>query len=65
MARSPHGSRRALPWAVAQRARPLPRVVRLARAANDNSRLPALPTRMIVLSVLLALAALAVVERLL
>jgi len=62
--RSPHGSRRTLPWAVAQKPRPLPRIVRLGRAANDNSRLPGERARVVVISVLLAVAAFAVVDRL-
>ncbi len=64
MARSSHGSRRALPWAVTHQPRPLPRVVRLGRAANDNARLPAGRARVIAISLLLALAAFAVAERL-
>ena len=55
MARSTHGSRRALPWAVVQNPRPTPRVVRLGRAANDNARSPGLRVRL-----LLAFAAVAV-----
>lgn len=38
MARSSHGSRQATTWAVAQKPRPMPRVVRLGRPANDNGR---------------------------
>ncbi len=37
MARS-YGSRRASTWAVAQKPRPMPRIVRLGRPANDNAR---------------------------
>jgi hypothetical protein len=49
---------------VAQKPRPLPRIVRLGRAANDNSRLPGERARVVVISVLLAVAAFAVVDRL-
>lgn len=59
MARSSHDSPRTLPWAVTQRARPMPRVVRLGRAANDNARLPGWRTRLIVIGVAAAAAALA------
>lgn len=64
MARSSHGSRRSLPWTVAQKARPLPRVVRLGRAANDNSRRPNVPARTLAVCLVIALAVFAVVERL-
>ena len=37
MARS-YGSRQATTWAVAQKPRPMPRVVRLGRPANDNGQ---------------------------
>jgi hypothetical protein len=53
-----------LPWAVAQRVRPMPRVVRLGRAANDNARLPAWRARIVTISLLLALSAWFVAERL-
>ena len=56
MARSTHGSHRALPWAVTQKPRPTPRVVRLGRAANDNARRPNLRARVLAAS-LTALAA--------
>jgi hypothetical protein len=36
MARSSHGPRRATTWAAEQTNRPLPRIVRLGRPANDN-----------------------------
>jgi len=62
VARSSHGSRHAIPWATAQKPRPSPRVVRLGRAANDNGNAPALRWYAIVISVLLALAVLAVIE---
>ena len=38
MARSSRGPRRATTWAAEQSPRPLPRIVRLGRAANDNDR---------------------------
>jgi hypothetical protein len=53
MPRSSHGSSRATTWAVAQTPKPLPRIVRLGRAANDNGR----DTRAIVRMTLIALAA--------
>ncbi len=36
MARSSFGPNRAATWAVTQKPRPMPRVVRLGRPANDN-----------------------------
>ena len=42
----------------------MPRVVRLGRAANDNSRLPAERARIVVISLLLAVAAFAIADRL-
>ncbi|HEY4170416.1 MAG TPA: hypothetical protein VGM96_26720 [Reyranella sp.] len=59
MARSSHDSPRMLPWAVTQRARPMPRVVRLGRAANDNARLPAWRARLILIGAAAAVAAVA------
>ncbi len=38
MARSSHGSNRAKTWATEQNPRPMPRIVRLGRPANDNFR---------------------------
>lgn len=38
MARSSRGPRRATSWAAEQKPRPLPRIVRLGRPANDNVR---------------------------
>jgi hypothetical protein len=64
VARSSHGSRRALPWTVAQKARPLPRVVRIGRAANDNARRPNVPARTLAVCLVIALAVAAVAERL-
>jgi hypothetical protein len=56
MARSSHGSRPATTWAVAQKPRPMPRVVRLGRAANDNSRHTSLQARLFVVALATALA---------
>jgi len=39
MARSSFGPHRATTWAVTQKPKPMPRVVRLGRPANDNHRL--------------------------
>ena len=38
MARSSRGPRQATTWAAEQNSRPLPRIVRLSRPANDNVR---------------------------
>ncbi|SEP39275.1 hypothetical protein SAMN02990966_05670 [Rhodospirillales bacterium URHD0017] len=38
MARSSRGPRPATTWAAEQNSRPLPRIVRLGRPANDNVR---------------------------
>ena len=59
MARSSHDSPRTLPWAVSQRARPMPRVVRLGRAANDNARLQAWRPRLILIGLAAAVLVLA------
>ena len=40
MARSSRGHRPDSSWAVAHKPRPLPRIVRLGRPANDNHRRP-------------------------
>ncbi|HEU5095804.1 MAG TPA: hypothetical protein VFT77_11635 [Reyranella sp.] len=60
MARSIHGSRRTTTWAVAQKPQPMPRVVRLGRAANDNVRRTSVGTRILVVAIvtMLAMAAL-------
>jgi len=62
MARSSHGPRLAKTWAVAQKPRPLPRVVRLGRPANDNFRQPSVLVRLFVVALAAALALLAVVN---
>jgi hypothetical protein len=51
MARSFHGSRQPTTWAVAQNPKPMPRVVRLGRAANDNARRPGLQIRLLVVAI--------------
>ncbi len=38
MARSSRGPRQAMTWAAEHNPRPLPRIVRLGRPANDNER---------------------------
>ena len=61
MARSfSSGSRRTTTWAVDQKPRSMPRVVRLGRAANDNIRLPGFSIRLfgVVLATTLAMMAL-------
>jgi len=40
MARPSHGPRRATAWTTAPLSRPMRRVVRLGRPANDNARSP-------------------------
>ena len=62
MLRSSRGSNRIAAWATAQRPRPMPRVVRLGRAANDNMRQPNLRVRLVVAGLVLALAALALLD---
>jgi len=62
VARSTYGSRRALPWAVAQKPNPMPRVVRLGRAANDNARLSGMRAKLAVIGLAAAALALALVE---
>ncbi len=60
MARSSYSSRRGPPgqgaWAVTQKPRPMPRVVRLGRAANDNGRRSSLQARLFVVALATALA---------
>jgi hypothetical protein len=62
MARSSHGSRRATTWAVERKPRPIPRVVRLGRPANDNSRRPGLATRLFVVALATALTMLVLLD---
>ncbi len=59
MPRSSYGSRRALPWATAQKPRPTPRVVRLGRAANDNECRSGKQTRLLMAGLAIAVAAIA------
>jgi len=49
MARSSFGPRRATTWAATEKQRPMPRIVRLGRPANDNFRQPGWLTRAVVL----------------
>jgi len=48
MARSSYGPNRAAIWAVTQKPRPKPRVVRLGRPANDNQHRYGALTRLLV-----------------
>ena len=48
MARSSRGPRQATTWAAEQNPRPLPRIVRLGRPANDNHRRHGVLTRLFV-----------------
>jgi hypothetical protein len=59
MARSSQGQRPAATWAVAQKPRPMPRVVRLGRPANDNFRRSRLWFHLFVMGLAAALALLA------
>jgi hypothetical protein len=59
MVRSSHGQRPATTWAVAQKPKPMPRIVRLGRPANDNFRRPRLLLRMFVVALAAVLAVLA------
>jgi hypothetical protein len=62
MARSPHGSRRATTWAVERKPRPMPRVVRLGRAANDNARQTGVVARFLLVIVATALTMLMLLD---
>jgi hypothetical protein len=53
MARSSRGPRQATTWAAEHNRRPLPRIVRLGRPANDNDRGFA-PTTRVVAAILAA-----------
>jgi hypothetical protein len=57
---SSRGSRRTTAWAVDQKPRSIPRVVRLGRAANDNARQPGINTRLFVVVVATTLVMFAV-----
>jgi hypothetical protein len=58
MARSSNGPNRAATWAVTQKPKPRPHVVRLGRPANDNYRPHGALTRLLKLGVATALLAL-------
>lgn len=45
MAKSSYGPRRATTWAATENQRPMPRIVRLGRPANDNYRRPSVVKR--------------------
>jgi hypothetical protein len=62
MARSSHGSSRATTWAVERKPRPMPRVVRLGRPANDNARPTGLATRLFIVALATALTILVLVD---
>jgi hypothetical protein len=62
MARSSHGSRRATTWAVERKPRPMPRVVRLGRAANDNARQTSIMARILLVIVATALTMLMLLD---
>ena len=53
------GSRRTTTWAVDQKPRSMPRVVRLGRPANDNLRQPGMGVRVIIVALVTALVMLA------
>jgi hypothetical protein len=65
VARSSYGSRRTLPWAVAQKARPLPRVVRLGAPPTTMRAGPTCRSAALAVCLMVALAIVAVAERLL
>src|SRR5262249_15159763 len=62
VARASHGSRRATPWAVERKPRPMPRVVRLGRPANDNARLSSITMRVCVVALATALTVLMLID---
>ncbi len=63
MARSSsYGSRRAATWAVERKPRPMPRVVRLGRPANDNLRQTSTAARLLVVVVATALTMLMLLD---
>lgn len=57
---SSRGSRRTTTWAVDQKPRSMPRVVRLGRAANDNVRQTGINTRLFAVVAITTLVMLAV-----
>src|SRR5262249_6934983 len=62
VARSSHRSHGATPGAVERKPRPMPRVVRLGRPANDNSRHTALAARVLVVALATALTMLMLLD---
>ncbi len=62
MRSSSYGSRRATTWAVAQKPRPMPRVVRLGRPANDNLRRTAPWLRALAVTLVTAMVVLALYD---
>jgi hypothetical protein len=66
MARSSYsshrGSRGQGAWAITQKPRPMPRVVRLGRAANDNGRQTSLQARLFMVALATALAMVALYD---
>jgi len=62
MPRSSHGSSRATTWAVAQTPKPLPRIVRLGRPANDNGRGKGAIVRLALMALAAAVAAFALYD---
>jgi hypothetical protein len=62
MARSSRGHRPESTWAVALKPRPLPRIVRLGRPANDNQRRPWPVLLVLFVAVASALAVLAILN---
>jgi hypothetical protein len=57
---SSFGSRRTTTWAVDQKPRSIPRVVRLGRAANDNARQTGLNVRLVAVVLVTTLTILAI-----
>ncbi|MBV8412672.1 MAG: hypothetical protein JOY64_33960 [Alphaproteobacteria bacterium] len=62
MARSSRGHRSDSNWTVAHRPKPLPRIVRLGRPANDNHRRPWRLMHVAFLAVASALALIAILN---
>ncbi|MBN9540614.1 MAG: hypothetical protein IKE60_20145 [Reyranella sp.] len=62
MAKSSYGPRRATTWAATENQRPMPRIVRLGRPANDNHRQPSAIKRAIVMGFVGVLVVLALAE---
>lgn len=62
MAKSSHGPRRATTWAAAENQKPMPRIVRLGRPANDNHRQPSAFKRAIMMGFVGVLVMLALIE---